>query len=250
MSGHLDDDYLSAPAVAACFNAEAMSRHMLAFEAALAAVGGELGVIPPAAVSVIARCADRFVPDYLALREATVAASNPAIPLVAALTAAVAAEDPEAARYVHWGATSQDVMDTATMLAARAAGVHLERELERVCALLSALADRHRATLLAARTLAQLAGPTTFGLRAAGWLAGLAGAQARLRALLPRLPVQCGGACGTLAAFGDAGAEVPARLAGRLGLAPSPPWHTERGMVRELAATLADICEAAGKVGS
>ncbi|MEQ8661940.1 MAG: 3-carboxy-cis,cis-muconate cycloisomerase, partial [Gammaproteobacteria bacterium] len=105
MSGGLLDDYLGAAPLAACFEAPAMCAHMLAFEAALATVEGELGIIPRAAAEVIATCAGTFAPDCAALRTATVSTSTPAIPLVAALTAAVDARDPLAAGYVHWGAT-------------------------------------------------------------------------------------------------------------------------------------------------
>ncbi len=247
MTDGLSDDYLGSPDVAACFGAVASCAHMLAFEGALAEVQAELALIPQAAAETIVACAGTLRPDLARLREATVAASNPAIPLVAALTAAVAESDKGAARYVHWGATSQDVMDSALMLAARTAIEHLDARLRRLEHGLAALADAHRATPMVARTLGQQAGPTTFGLKVAGWLNGLVAAHERLNALYARLPLQCGGASGTLAAFGDDAAAVAELLAVRLGLAPSAPWHTERGIVRELAAAFADVCAAAGK---
>jgi len=243
----LSDDYLGSPEVAACFGAEASCAHMLAFEGALAEAQAELALIPQAAAETIVACAGTLRPDVAQLREQTVTASNPAIPLVATLTAAVAASDKGAARYVHWGATSQDVMDSALMLAARTAIEHLDARLRRLEDGLATLATTHRATPMVARTLGQQAGPTTFGLKVAGWLNGLVAAHTRLHALHARLPLQCGGASGTLAAFGDDAAGVAELLAARLGLASSAPWHTERGIVRELAAAFAEVCAAAGK---
>ena len=243
----LSDDYLGSSEVASCFGAEASCAHMLAFEAALAEVQAELALIPQAAAETIVACAGTLRPDLAQLRAETVAASNPAIPLVAMLTAAVAASDKGAARYVHWGATSQDVMDSALMLAARTAIEHLDARLRRLEKGLATLADTQRATPMVARTLGQQAGPTTFGLKVAGWLNGLVAAHERLNALHARLPLQCGGASGTLAAFGDDAPAVAELLAARLGLAPRAPWHTERGIVRELAAAFADVCAAAGK---
>ena len=243
----LSDDYLGSPEVASCFGAEASCAHMLAFEAALAEVQAELALIPQAAAETIVACAGTLQPDLAQLREATVAASNPATPLVAMLTAAVAASDKGAARYVHWGATSQDVMDSALMLAARTAIEHLDARLRRIEHALATLSDTHRATPMVARTLGQQSGPTTFGLKVAGWLNGLVAAHERLGALYARVPLQCGGASGTLAAFGDDAVAVAELLAARLGLAPRAPWHTERGIVRELAAAFADVCAAAGK---
>jgi len=246
----LSNDYLGSPEVAACFGAEASCAHMLAFEGALAEAQAELALIPQAAAETIVACAATLRPDLVRLREETVAASNPAIPLVAVLSAAVAASDKGAARYVHWGATSQDVMDTALMLAARTAIEHLDARLRRLEDRLAKLAGTHRATPMVARTLGQQAGPTTFGLKVAGWLNGLVATHARLNALHARLPLQCGGASGTLAAFGDNAAAVAELLAVRLGLAPSAPWHTERGIVRELAAAFAGVCAATGKAAT
>ncbi|MCP5201670.1 MAG: 3-carboxy-cis,cis-muconate cycloisomerase [Gammaproteobacteria bacterium] len=244
----LFDAYLGGQDVAACFGAVAFTAHMLAFETALAEAEAELGFVPDGAARAILAAAevDRFDLDDLA--RATVAASNPAIPLVQALTAAVAADDKAAARYVHWGATSQDVVDSATMLAARTALEIIDARLARIGALLIELAAAHRATPMVARTLSQQAGPTTFGFKCAGWLDGLVGARTAIHRECLALPLQFGGATGTLAAFGERGRAVAALVAARLDLRDAAPWHTERGAVRALAAALAQVAAAAGKI--
>src|SRR5205823_8631589 len=154
-------------------------------------------------------------------------AGTPAIPLVRMLTERVA-ED--ARGYVHWGATSQDAIDTALMLQIRAGLGLLEADLLEVCARCAELAAEHRCTLMAGRTLLQQALPITFGLKAARWLALTTRQIEALRALRPRvLVVQLGGAVGTLASLGDRGIAVAERLAEELGLgAPALPWHAER----------------------
>jgi 3-carboxy-cis,cis-muconate cycloisomerase len=208
---------------------------MLEFEAALAAAEARAGVIPEeAAAAIAAAChAERF--DAKALGRAARAPGNPAAPLVRALTEAV---EGEAARFVHWGATSQDVMDTAAMLVARRALALIAAELEAIAATCARLADEHRDTPMAGRTLLQQALPTTFGLKAAGWLVGILDAQRRLSAV--PLAAQLGGAAGTLASLGGAGLRVLSLLAEELDLEePALPWHTGRARVAELGAALA-----------
>lgn len=225
-------------------------RGMLAFEGALARVEGRLGIIPQQAAAVIARPWPVEAFDLAALARAAEQAGNLAIPLVHALTALVAREDAEAARYVHWGATSQDVLDTGLMLQARDGLDLIESELARLVAALAALARAHRATPMAGRTWLQQAAPTTFGLKAAGWLSAARRDQARLRALRGRaLAAQVGGAVGTLAAFGPRGLEVADGVAAELGLAaPDIPWHAQRDRVAELAATLGLLVGTLGKI--
>ncbi|MGE0860812.1 MAG: 3-carboxy-cis,cis-muconate cycloisomerase [Gammaproteobacteria bacterium] len=245
----LTDTYLASPALAACFGAEATVAQMLAFEAALAAAQAGLGLIPAAAASAIeAGCRARPV-DVAAVLRDTAASSTPAIPLVQQLTVAVAARDGAAAHYVHWGATSQDVMDTALMLAAREGLDLLGERLAQCMAALAELAHRERDTLMVARTLAQHALPTTFGYKAALWLNALLDLAERAKAARARLPLQFGGAAGTLAAYGQAGPALRDALAAALGLTARLPWHTDRTVVRELAALLAALCSAAGKIG-
>jgi 3-carboxy-cis,cis-muconate cycloisomerase len=158
------------------------------------------------------------------------AAGNPVEPLVRRLRAR--------SKDVHRGATSQDILDTAAALVARDATAVLVRELDAVADLCATLADRHRATVMAARTLLQQAVPTTFGLKAASWLVGIVHARGRLAHA--RLPAQLGGAAGTLAALGEHGLDVLHRYATELDL-PEPvlPWHTRRLPVAELGAALA-----------
>ncbi len=250
VAGTLFDDYLEAPAVAACFAAPAMLAHMLEFEAALAQAQAKLGIVPGAAADVIARHAAARDYDLDALRRGSADAGNPAVALVAALTARVAADDAQAARWVHWGSTSQDVADSATMLAARAALGLVETELRAVERTLLALIGQHRETPMVARTLSQHAGPTTFGYKLAGWLGGLLPGHRRLRTVAAALPLQFGGASGTLAACGERGVELSVEVAARLGLRPVRPWHTERSAVRGLAAALGEVAAACGKVAA
>ena len=208
---------------------------MLEFEAALAAAEAEAGVIPgDAAAAIAAACApERYDPEALG-REAR-ATANPAAPLVHALTDAV---EGDAARFVHWGATSQDVMDTASMLVARRALVLIGRDLDALAAACARLADEHRHTAMPGRTLLQQALPTTFGLKAAGWLVAVLDARRRLAAA--PLAVELGGAAGTLASLGGEGLRVLGLLAERLELAePVVPWHTARSRVAEIGAALA-----------
>jgi 3-carboxy-cis,cis-muconate cycloisomerase len=209
---------------------------LLEVEAAMAAAEAEAGLIPAEAASAIAgacESVDRF--DLAALGREARASGNPVLPLVAAL----AAELPEeAAGFVHWGATSQDVMDSAAMLVARRALGAIDAELAGVAAACATLADQHRATPIAARTLLQQALPTSFGLKAAGWLAAVGDGRDRLAAIKPA--AQLGGAAGTLAALGSEGTQVVALFAERLELAePALPWHTARLRVAELGAALA-----------
>jgi 3-carboxy-cis,cis-muconate cycloisomerase len=217
---------------------------MLEFEAALAAAEARAGLIPAKAAAAIAAACDagRFDPEELG-REAR-AAGNPAVPLVRALTGAV---EGEAARYVHWGATSQDVTDTAAMLVARRALAEVGGELDGVAHLCAELADEHRRTVMPGRTLLQQALPTTFGLKAAGWLCAMDDARRRLKAV--PLAVELGGAAGTLASLAPAGIRVLGLLAEELGLEePVVPWHTSRARLAELGAALALAAGALEKV--
>jgi 3-carboxy-cis,cis-muconate cycloisomerase len=156
---------------------------------------------------------------------------------------------PEAADYLHWGATSQDVVDSAMMLVAREALKLLLADLELAAGAAARLADEHRGTIMAGRTLLQQAVPITFGLKAAGWLGVLVNTYSALVAERADLPVQLGGAAGTLAALGGDGPAVVSQLARELGLRePVLPWHTSRRPVAELAAQLGLACSAAGKI--
>lgn len=219
---------------------------MLDAEAALARAAADCGVLPASAAQAIAaHCrAERY--DPTSLGRAADDTGNPVVPLVRELTAAV----PERARpWVHLGATSQDILDTALALVTRRATEPLLRHLDAAADAAARLADTHRATVLVARTLGQQAAPTTFGLKAAGWLVELLEVRARLLRARAALPAQLGGAVGTLAALGAAGPAVSERYAEHLGLAASPlPWHTRRQPVLDQAAAIGGLLAATGKV--
>lgn len=238
---------------------------MLDTEAALARSQAVLGVVPERAARVITALAraERF--DLPALAVAGRDAANPVVPLVRELTRLVAAEDPDAAHYVHQGSTSQDVLDTGLMLVASRTLALVLADVSRTSAALAALARRHRDTPMAARTLGQHAVPSTFGLKAAGWLQGVLDSEEELLTLQDRLPVQLGGAAGTLAGYleyarlhasspaeGDRCVEqLPGLLAAELGLAePLVPWHTVRTPLTALGAALARLGAALGTIAA
>src|SRR5690625_1469150 len=217
-------------------------------EVALVRAAARVGFVPGEAASAVSAAAQRLVVDIEELAQRSVSGGNPVIPLVQELSAIV----PESARpWVHIGATSQDILDTALMVIAHRA---TERISERTWAGAMAaawLADAHRDTVMVGRTLGQQAVPTTFGVKAAGWSAGLLEGQRDLIEVRNRLPVQLGGAGGTLAVFGEHGPAVVSALAAEIGLAdPRTPWHTERTRVRRLAASLGSVTAAAGKVAT
>jgi 3-carboxy-cis,cis-muconate cycloisomerase len=225
-------------------------QYMLDFEAALARAEAATGVIPPAAASMIADAcrADSF--DLATLSNAATVSGNLAIPLVKSLTASVGRLDTDAARYVHWGATSQDVIDTATMLMLRSGIDALLADVERAIGGFSQLARRHRTTAFVARTWLQHALPMPFGLKLAEYAAALARSRTRLRRLRETtLALQFGGAAGTLAALGNAGLAVAERLAQELSLPlPEAPWHTHRDRIADAASVLAIISGTCGKI--
>lgn len=240
----------AGPAIAAVFSDHAHLQGMLDFEAALARAEAKTGVIPQAAVAPIVSACAADAYDLAALADAAAKAGNTAIPMVKMLTARVAEVDGEAARYVHWGATSQDAMDTGLVLQLRQALTLIEADLARLSAALAALAANHRQTPMVGRTWLQHALPVTFGLKAAGWLDAIERHRARLVELKPRLLVlQFGGAAGTLAALDDKGLQVAAALAEDLNLGlPAMPWHGARDRVVELATMLALLTGSLGKM--
>jgi 3-carboxy-cis,cis-muconate cycloisomerase len=241
---------LSSAAMRAVCDDTAYLQHMLDFEAALARAEAMVGVIPwSAALPIAGACkAESF--DLGALAEAATRSGNLAIPLVKALTANVAKADADAARYVHWGATSQDVIDTAAMLTLRAAIDALLADLDRAIAGFAKLAREHRATAMVARTWLQHALPMPFGLKLAEYAAALHRSRARLQRLRQEtLALQFGGAAGTLAALGDNGLRVAEKLAQELKLPlPDAPWHTHRDRIAESASVLAILAGTCGKI--
>ena len=219
---------------------------MLDVEAALARARARAGDLPAAdAATIAAACqAERF--DITALGAQGLGTGNPVLPLVRALRALL----PErAADQVHRGATSQDILDTAAMLVAKRALGPIATDAHGAANACAQLAERHRDTPMLGRTLLAQALPVTFGLKAAGWLAGIESARRALLATAEwALASQLGGAVGTLAAFGENGAVVAAALARELDLAePALPWHTERGRVVSIASGLSLLAGALAK---
>jgi 3-carboxy-cis,cis-muconate cycloisomerase len=241
---------LSSAAMRAVCDDRAALQHMLDFEAALARAEAAVGVIPASAVAPIAKACKAEAFELATLADAATRSGNLAIPLVKALTAAVAKADPDAARYVHWGATSQDVIDTATMLTLRAAIDALLPDLDRAIAGFVTLARQHRDTAMVARTWLQHALPMPFGLKLAEYAAALHRSRTRLKRLRREGPaLQFGGAAGTLAALGDNGLAVAEKLAAELKLPlPDAPWHTHRDRIADAASAFAILAGTCGKI--
>jgi 3-carboxy-cis,cis-muconate cycloisomerase len=241
---------LSSAAMRAVCDDVAYLQHMLDFEAALARAEAATGVIPASAPAPIEQACNARAFDLAALAQAATRSGNLAIPLVKALTAAVARTDPGAARYVHWGATSQDVIDTAAMLMLRAAIDALLSDIHRAIAGFAVMARTHRHTAMVGRTWLQHALPIPFGLKLAEYASALDRSRTRLRRLRSEaLALQFGGAAGTLAALGDHGLRVAEKLAEELDLPlPEAPWHTHRDRFAEAASVLAIITGTCGKI--
>jgi 3-carboxy-cis,cis-muconate cycloisomerase len=234
----------------AVFSDAARVQRMLDFEAALARAEAKTGVIPAAAAGAIERQCSAKDYDLAALASAARNAGNLAIPLVAALTKRVAESDVSAKGYVHWGATSQDAIDTGLVLQLRDALDLVDADVARLSGALAEQAQRHRRTILPGRTWLQQALPVTLGLKLAGTLDAMKRHRARLGDARKRaLVLQFGGAAGTLASLGERGVDVQRALAADLGLAlPDIPWHTQRDRVIEVATTLGSIAATLGKL--
>jgi 3-carboxy-cis,cis-muconate cycloisomerase len=238
----------SIPEMAALWSPQSQVRRMLEFEAALARALARAGVIPAAAADdITVACHDDWDDAVDILFSLAAQAGTPAIPLVEMLTERV--KEP-ARGFVHWGATSQDTLDTALVLQMQDGIDLLLQNLFAVGTECAALADRHRRTLMPGRTLLQQALPITFGLKAARWLALVSRQMIRLDEVRSRAAcVQLGGAAGTLAALGASGVTVTQYLAEELDLAvPLLPWHSERDRIAEVAAALGIVAGAMGKI--
>ncbi|MFE1143556.1 3-carboxy-cis,cis-muconate cycloisomerase [Streptomyces rochei] len=250
-AGLLAPGWAGSPAADATDD-RALVRALLDAEAALTRAQAGLGLAPEEAARAVTEAADPARFDASSLAERARGGGNPVIPLVADLTKAVGEEH---GPYVHRGATSQDILDSALMLVAARALEPLLADLGRAERALARLAAEHRDTAMPGRTLTQHAVPTTFGLKAAGWRALVLDARDRTAAVRSALPAQLGGAAGTLAAFGAYGAPdplaLPAAYASELGLcAPLLPWHTLRTPVADLAGCLAFAAGALGKIAA
>ncbi|HSF57459.1 MAG TPA: lyase family protein, partial [Candidatus Binatia bacterium] len=226
---------------------EAYVRALVQVETALAHAEARVGVIPHEAAERISKSADPSKIDPAALSKGTLHSGVPIIALVQELRRLAGGQ---AAAYVHWGATTQDIMDTACVLQLRAAGKLYKERLLDLARQLSRLSDRHRATVMAGRTHGQQALPVSFGLKVASWLAPLRRHLERLEEISPRLlVVQFGGAAGTLAALGEKGLEVVQALADELELAaPAMPWHAQRDSLVEFAGWLSLVTGSLGKM--
>lgn len=247
----LFDAYFTARDMREVFCDQGRVQAMLDVEAALARAEARVGLIPASAVAPIEKACRADLYDFAALGEAIATAGNSAIPLVKALGKQIAATDTEAERYVHLGATSQDVMDTGLVLQLRQALDLIESDLAQLADALAAQAQRHAATPMAGRTWLQHATPVTLGMKIAGWLGAVTRSRQRLRELKPRLLVlQFGGASGTLAALGEQALPIAQALAEELQLTlPEQPWHTQRDRVVEFGAVLGLIAGSLGKLG-
>ena len=247
----LIDSQATTPALTELFSNESVLGAMLDFEAALARAEARTGVIPKEAADVITALAKPASFNGAALSISAFRAGTPAIPLVKALTEQVRKTDPEAARFVHWGATSQDVVDSAMSLLLRRAEPILMEDLSRLETALRGLSDRHKDSVMIGRTLLQAAPPVTFGLKAAGWLGAVRRGRRRLQSGFRDAAVlQFGGASGTLASLGDRGMVVTKALGIELGLkTPSAgPWHTQRDQLATLICACGVLTGSLGKM--
>lgn len=223
---------------------------MLDFEAALARAEAAVGVIPAAAVVPISAACRAELYNCDTLAQAAARAGNLAIPLIKQLTAKVKEASPDAARFVHWGSTSQDAIDTGLVLQLRQAFTLIEMDLQRLSRALVSQIQQHRHTVLVGRSWMQHALPTTLGLKLAGTLDALTRHRQRLAELKPRLlALQFGGAVGTLASLKDQGLSVSQKLAEQLQLTlPDTPWHSQRDRIAEAAAWFGALSGTLGKL--
>jgi len=236
------------PEIATVFSDEQYVANIFAVEAALARVQERLKIIPIGSGAAITDAANTMQVDFERVQTGIDKAGVPIIALLQQLREKV---DPDSASYVHWGATTQDIMDTALVLQLRAGLQHIEAQLAKLVLNLAQMADHHRHTIMVGRTHSQRALPITFGLKVAGWLAPLVRHQQRLEELVPRLcTLQFGGAAGTLASLYPHGVAVVKGLAIELGLTvPLIPWHTQRDTLVELANWLSLLSGSLAKMG-
>jgi 3-carboxy-cis,cis-muconate cycloisomerase len=246
----LIDSLATTEPLSEIFSDRSVLQAMLDFEVALASVQARLGIIPAAAADAIANAASVQKFDPAALARDTLRAGTPGIPLAKALTENVRALDTHAAKFVHWGATSQDVADTALILLLQRTQPILTADIAKLENALEKLSCKHEHTVMLGRTLLQAAPPITFGWKAAGWLAAIRRCRVRLEiSFVEALVVQLGGASGTLASLGDRGLEVARELASELKLkCPDAPWHTHRDRLANLMCSCGVLSGSLGKM--
>jgi len=251
MSVNPFEGMLASPAMVALFDDNAIIDAMFRFEAALARAQAEAGLIPREAASAITGVCKADLYDTAEIVSASRRAGSLAIPVVKKLTETVGLFDAEAAGYVHWGSTSQDVIDTAMVLQTRRAVGLIDASLQALIGHLLALAERHEQTPMLGRTLMQPAVPVSFGFKVIAWVAPLVRARARLaEAARAGLQLQLGGAVGTLSSMGDKADEVVSRVAAELELAVAPSaWHTQRDSWAVLGCEVGVLCGSLGKIG-
>lgn len=252
MSVSIFDSFLTTSEIIDVFDDAAVLQEMLNFEVALANAQAAEGIIPTEAASVIERHGDIAGYDVPAIVTASRRAGSMAIPLVKALTQAVQDNDPAAATHVHWGSTSQDVIDTGMVLATRKALQLIDEALLATANRLLDLAGQHLHTPVLARTLMQPAQVTSLGFKFVNWAAPLVRARSQLRiAAANALQLQLGGAVGTLAVMGDKGPAVARRVAADLGLkTPEAAWHTQRDEWLRLGMEVAVLTGSIGKMAT
>lgn len=250
MTTHLIDSLATTEALADVFSDASVLDAMLRVEAALARVQARAGLIPAQAAEAIMAAAHPDGFEAIAIARETQQSGTPVIGLVHALAARVAAADPASATYVHWGATSQDITDTAFVLTLKRARQVMAADQQRLERALHGLSERHVDAVMLGRTLLQPAAPTTFGLKAAGWFAAARRSWRRVEAACDAgLMLQFGGAAGTLAAFGDRGPALAQDLAAALELpAPDAPWHAHRDRLAAIVAALGIYVGTLGKI--
>lgn len=250
MPVRLIDSLTTTESLAEAFSDVSVLQAMLDLEVALARAEAELKIIPHSAVRTIAKAARAEDFDLAAIARETLRAGTPGIPVVKALRKRVQLIDPAAADFVHWGATSQDVSDTALVLILRRCCPILDGDLNRLEAALRRLVSQHKDTVMLGRTLLQPAPPITLGLKAAGWLGAVRRSHARMTsAFSDALVLELGGASGTLAALGKDGIEVGERVAKLLRLRyPDAPWHTHRDRLAGLVCACGILTGSLGKI--
>ena len=250
MASRLIETLASTEALAELFSDSSVLRAMLDFEVALAKVESRIGIIPESAARAIMAAATPAAFDIAELSHRSLRAGTPSIPLVKALTERVRSADGTAAAFVHWGATSQDVSDTALILLLKQAQTLIDNDLGRCEKALGPLSEQHHSSIMLGRTLLQAGPPTTFGLKAAAWLGSVRRGRERLaHAFEEVLIVQFGGAVGTLSMLGDKGSIVARGLANELSLGcPDAPWHTHRDRLGALICACGVLTGSLGKI--
>ncbi|MFD2934902.1 3-carboxy-cis,cis-muconate cycloisomerase [Spirosoma flavum] len=248
----LAESIFTTPLMEALFSDATELRFMLAFESALATAQAAVGVIPTSSATTIADVCQQTDWDTEQIREQTLLSGNPAIPFVNLLKERVGRKSLKAVQYVHWGVTSQDVIDTALMCQLKQGLEQLRGDLNRLTNQLTALAHTHQYTPMMGRTLLQQALPMTFGGKVMGWLDGLLRSTERLERIMKEcIIVQLGGPVGNGATLGEHGSAIRERVADTLELGTTThAWHTQRDRLADIAAMLGILNGSLGKLAN